>query len=85
MTLGSSSPALRGAVIGLGMIGRHHARLLQASERVEFAGAVDGEGDRYASVHDPDLVFGSVAGPLARWTSRSSLCPPTVTCRWPVN
>jgi hypothetical protein len=25
------TPALRGAVLGLGMIGRHHARLLQAS------------------------------------------------------
>jgi len=35
------TPALRGAVLGLGMIGRHHARLLQASPRVAFAGAVD--------------------------------------------
>ena len=70
MTLGSSSPALRGAVIGLGMIGRHHARLLQASERVEFVGAVDGEGDRYGSVHDRGLVFGSVAELLERRSAR---------------
>lgn len=49
-----------GAVIGLGMIGRHHARLLQASDRVEFVGAVDRDGDRYRSVPDPGLVYGSV-------------------------
>jgi UDP-N-acetylglucosamine 3-dehydrogenase len=54
----------RGAVIGLGMIGRHHARLLQSSDRVEFAGAVDPGGDRYRAVHDPGLVFHSTEGLL---------------------
>jgi predicted dehydrogenase len=48
---------LRGAVLGLGMIGRHHARLLQASPRVTFAGAVDPAGDRFGVVHDRELVF----------------------------
>jgi UDP-N-acetylglucosamine 3-dehydrogenase len=62
-------PRFRGAVIGLGMIGRHHARLLQVSERVRFAGAVDPAGDRYRAVHDPALVFGTLeeliaSGPL---------------------
>jgi UDP-N-acetylglucosamine 3-dehydrogenase len=66
MDLNSPSRRLRGAVIGLGMIGRHHARLLQAAERVEFAGAVDPEGDRHGSVHDPGLVFESVAALLGR-------------------
>jgi predicted dehydrogenase len=47
------------------MIGRHHARLLQASEAVEFAGAVDPGGDRFAAVHDPGLVFFSVGELLA--------------------
>ena len=60
---------MRGGVIGLGMIGRHHARLLQASTRVQFAGAVDPDGDRYGVVHDPRLVFDSLdellaAGPV---------------------
>ena len=41
------------------MIGRHHARLLQSSDRVAFAGAVDPGGDRYRAVHDPACVFGS--------------------------
>ena len=55
-----STRPLRGAVLGLGMIGRHHARLLQASPRVAFAGAVDPGGDRFAAVHDPRLVFGDL-------------------------
>lgn len=66
MSIERRSGPLRGAVIGLGMIGRHHARLLQATERVEFAGAVDPAGDRYRSVHDRRLVFDSVASLLAR-------------------
>jgi UDP-N-acetylglucosamine 3-dehydrogenase len=59
-------PILNGAVIGLGMIGRHHARLLQNSERVKFAGAVDPGGDRFRAVHEPELVLDSVAALLAR-------------------
>ena len=55
-----STRPLRGAVLGLGMIGRHHARLLQASPRVAFAGAVDPGGDRFGAVHDPRLVFGDL-------------------------
>jgi predicted dehydrogenase len=42
------------------MIGRHHARLLQTSPRVEFAGAVDPAGDRFGVVSDPDRIFASV-------------------------
>ena len=65
----SAPPAPRGAVLGLGMIGRHHARLLQTSPRVTFAGAVDPDGDRFRVVHDPQQVYGSLdalvaAGPL---------------------
>jgi UDP-N-acetylglucosamine 3-dehydrogenase len=52
--------ALRGAVLGLGMIGRHHARLLQASPEVDFTGAVDPGGDRFGAVHDPAKVFASI-------------------------
>ncbi len=72
----------RGAVLGLGMIGRHHARLLQSSDRVVFAGAVDPGGDRYAAVRDPGLVFADARGParpLARSTSRSSPSRPRST------
>jgi UDP-N-acetylglucosamine 3-dehydrogenase len=55
-----STRPLRGAVLGLGMIGRHHARLLQASPRVAFAGAVDPGGDRFGAVHDHALLFGDL-------------------------
>lgn len=51
---------LRGAVVGLGMIGRHHARILQSSPRIEFAGAADPGGDRFAAVRDPALVHASL-------------------------
>lgn len=61
----NSPRPLRGAVLGLGMIGRHHARLLQASPRVEFVGAVDPGGDRFGVVADPSLIFGTTAELLA--------------------
>ena len=54
----------RGAVLGLGMIGRHHARLLQSSARVAFLGAVDPTGDRFDAVRDPAAVFDSVGALL---------------------
>jgi predicted dehydrogenase len=60
VTAAISTRALRGAVLGLGMIGRHHARLLQASPDVDFIGAVDPGGDRFRAVHDPAKVFASI-------------------------
>ncbi len=53
-------------MIGLGMIGRHHARLLQASERAQFVGAVDPGGDRHRAVYDQRLVFESIDALLRR-------------------
>jgi predicted dehydrogenase len=35
---------LRGSVLGLGSVGRHHARILEASPRVELVGAVEVNG-----------------------------------------
>jgi predicted dehydrogenase len=61
----SALPALRGAVLGLGMIGRHHARLLQSSQRVQFVGAVDPEGDRFGAVHNSALVYDKIRDLLA--------------------
>src|SRR5688500_1388632 len=52
--------SLRGAVLGLGMIGRHHARILQTTPGVELAGAVDPGGDRYGAVHDPQRLYSSL-------------------------
>jgi predicted dehydrogenase len=52
-------------VIGLGMIGRHHARLLQTSPRVDFAGAVDPAGDRFAVVTDRSRLFADIPALLS--------------------
>jgi UDP-N-acetylglucosamine 3-dehydrogenase len=58
-------PPLSGAVLGLGMMGRHHARLLQVTPEVRFAGAVDPGGDRYGAVVDPAMVFATIEDLLA--------------------
>lgn len=60
---------LNGAVLGLGMIGRHHARLLQASPRTQLAGAVDPQGDPHGAVLGRAPIHDTVeellaAGPL---------------------
>jgi UDP-N-acetylglucosamine 3-dehydrogenase len=57
---------LRGAVLGLGMIGRHHARILQSLAGVEFLGAVDADGDRYGALRDPRLLVHSLDALLDR-------------------
>jgi UDP-N-acetylglucosamine 3-dehydrogenase len=44
-------------VLGLGMMGRHHARILQSHPDMRLAGAVDPGGDRHGAVHDPSLVL----------------------------
>lgn len=62
----TSPQPLRGAIVGLGMMGRHHARLLQASPRVDFAGAVDPLGDRHGAVRDPGDVHETVDELLER-------------------
>ena len=56
---------LRGAVIGLGMMGRHHARLLQSMPQVRFAGAVDPGGDRFGVIADPALRYDTIDALLA--------------------
>jgi predicted dehydrogenase len=57
--VGSHEP-LRGAVLGLGMMGRHHARILQSNPAMRFVGAVDPGGDRHGAVRDPSLVYATV-------------------------
>ncbi|MSW83284.1 MAG: gfo/Idh/MocA family oxidoreductase [Actinobacteria bacterium] len=47
------------------MMGRHHARLLQDTPGVGFAGAVDPAGDQHGAVRDADRVFTSTAELLA--------------------
>jgi UDP-N-acetylglucosamine 3-dehydrogenase len=62
--VGSHQPP-RGAVIGLGMMGRHHARILQSNPAMRFAGAVDPGGDRFGAVRDAALVHATIDELLA--------------------
>lgn len=50
--------ALRVGLIGLGMMGRHHARLLQQIEGIAFVGAVDPTGDRHSALQGGQLLDG---------------------------
>ncbi len=68
MTTAESGQTLRGAIVGLGMMGRHHARLLQSTPRIAFAGAVDPGGDRHGAVRDASLVHASIDELLERVT-----------------
>ena len=63
-----SGAVLTAAVLGLGMIGRHHARLLQSMPGVRFAGAVDPGGDRFGAVADRDALYASLDELLAAQT-----------------
>jgi predicted dehydrogenase len=42
--------SLRVGLVGLGMMGRNHARILASIEGVDFVGAVDPGGDRYRAM-----------------------------------
>jgi predicted dehydrogenase len=64
MTASSPTP-LRAALLGLGMMGRHHARILQSLAGVELVGAVDPAGDRHGAVRDPALVHPTLDALLA--------------------
>ena len=50
MTGGSSIPALRLAVVGVGHLGRHHARILSALEGVDLSAVVDAIPERAADI-----------------------------------
>ena len=41
---------MRFGLVGLGQMGRHHARVLSESEEVDFVGAVDPVGDRHRAM-----------------------------------
>ena len=73
----ATSSALRGAVVGLGMIGHHHARILQEHPEFEFAGAVDPAGDRYDAVADEKAVLGSVSELVERKPDFAVVAVPT--------
>ncbi len=60
----SNSTPLRAGLIGLGMMGRHHARVLRSIDGVELVAVADPTGDPH-SVAGELSVLSRVAGLLA--------------------
>lgn len=50
------SVPLRAGIIGLGMMGRHHARVLRNLEGVRLVGVADAAGDRMDAAHGAPVV-----------------------------
>lgn len=73
----ATSSCLRGAVVGLGMIGRHHARILQGHGELELAGAIDPSGDRYGAIADRDALVSTVAELVDRRPDFAVVAVPT--------
>jgi predicted dehydrogenase len=53
-------PTLRAATLGLGMMGRHHARILQSLPGVELVGAVDALGDPHDALRNGAPLYASL-------------------------
>lgn len=68
--------ALRAGLIGLGMMGRHHARVLAALDDVDLVAAVDPAGDPHSAASHCDVV-NSVDEALARGLDYCIVAVPT--------
>ena len=77
-------PALRAGLIGLGMMGRHHARVLGSLEGVELVATVDPMGDPHG-VAAGLRVLSSVEEALERGLDYAVLAVPTGLATWENN
>jgi UDP-N-acetylglucosamine 3-dehydrogenase len=67
---------MRFGLVGLGQMGRHHARILSTSSEVEFVGAVDPMGDRHNAMRS-GAVFNTVDQLLAEGIDSAVIAVPT--------
>lgn len=67
---------LRVGVVGLGAMGRNHARVLQHFDDVDFVGAVDPAGDPARALYRGEL-FHSIEDLLSAGVEAVSVCVPT--------
>lgn len=67
---------LRAGLVGLGVMGRHHLRLLQSIDGVDFVGVVDPLADAGA-VADPSSVVASIDDLIARGVDYCVVAVPT--------
>ncbi len=68
---------MRFGLVGLGQMGRHHARILSESDQVEFVGAVDPVGDRHRAMRRGD-VFRDVEALLSAGIDAAVIAVPTI-------
>lgn len=75
-----SERKLRCAVIGVGRMGRHHARLYAQDEASEFVGVVDRDAERAAAVTGEwgGRAFGSVEALLESGVDAVTIATPTI-------
>jgi len=67
---------MRFGLIGLGQMGRHHARILMESDEVVFVGAVDPSGDRHGAMR-AGTVFDEVEDLLEKGVDAAVVAVPT--------
>lgn len=60
------SAPLRAGVLGLGMMGRHHVRILKQMDGVDLVGVADRDGDRYGAAAVAGLVADECLDDLLR-------------------
>lgn len=68
---------LRAGLIGMGMMGRHHARVLGSLEGVDLVGIVDPDGDKFKAAGGRP-VFGTVDELLEQKIDYAMVAVPTV-------
>lgn len=70
--------AVRVGLIGLGMMGRHHARVLREVEGVELVAAVDALGDVHGALGTGVPLFAAVDEVLAHGIDAAVVAVPTI-------
>ena len=79
----AAGKTLRCATIGVGKMGRHHARLYAQTEGCDLVGVVDGNADRAKGIVEEwgGRAFSSVAELIAHGVDAVTVATPTVTHR----
>ena len=79
----TGTKTLRCATVGVGKMGRHHARLYATTDGCELVGVVDGNTDRAAKIVEEwgGRAFSSVEELIASGVDAVTVATPTVTHR----
>lgn len=80
MSSDTTTKVIRGGVVGVGRMGRHHARLFAQGEGSELVGVVDPAGDRAKAIVEEwgGRAFDSVEDLLAAGVEAVTIATPTV-------